>query len=51
MQSFAVKGTEVFDFSLLLDLSKEDCFAWAKVSSCSWASTDFSFSSWERCSP
>ena len=46
--SFAVKGMEVLDFMLLCDLSDEDCFAIAMLSSTCCAAADSSFSSWER---
>ena len=49
--SFAVKGTKVLDLVLVCDLSDEDCFAVARLSSTAWAATDSFFSEWERWSP
>lgn len=46
--SFAVKGTEDLDLMMSCDLSDEDCFAIAMLSSTCCAAADSSFSSWER---
>lgn len=46
--SFAVKGTEDLDLMISCDLSDEDCFAIAMLSSTCCAAADSSFSSWER---
>lgn len=46
--SFAVKGTEDLDLIISCDLSDEDCFAIAMLSSTCCAAADSFFSSWER---
>ena len=46
--NFAVKGTEDLDLIISCDLSDEDCFAIAMLSSTCCAAADSSFSSWER---